>query len=102
MSDVINEGALERFTRLYGTPERGRQLWEHWMETQPETVVDVMEKVARDLAEENGISVEEARTALAVRKLVEDRGGKFVERYLREHETAQRNLKPLVLPRKKR
>jgi hypothetical protein len=102
MSDEITEGALEQFTRLYGTPERGRQLWEEWMSTQPEAVVDVMEKLARDLAEQNEISLEEAQTALAVRKVVEDRGRKFVERYLREHDLAQRRLKPLTLPRKKR
>lgn len=100
-SEEVTEGATERFLRLYATPERGKQLWEQWMSTQPETVVTFMEKAAHDLAQEAAVSVNEARTRLAVQKLIEDRGSKFIERFLREHDTAQRSLKPLILPRKK-
>ena len=100
--DTVAEAAVERFLRLYETPERGQLLWEQWMGTQPETVVTFMEKAAKDLAEEAGVSVEEARTRLAVQKLIEDRGSKFIQRFLREHDAAQRPLKPLQLIRKKR
>lgn len=103
MADTIpSEDPFERFLSLYATPERGQLLWKQWMETQPETVVTFMEKAADDLATEAKVSVEDARTRLAVLKLVEDRGNKFVERFLREHDTQQRPLKPLQLPRKRR
>ena len=104
MSDV--ETPLERFARLYGTPERGRQLWSQWMETQTPTTQAVMEKVAQTTAEEREITVEEARTFLSLQKLLEDRGLPFAEKFLHEHDLAamnqDRRLRPLALTRKKR
>lgn len=104
MSDV--ETPLERFARLYGTPERGRQLWSQWMETQTPTTQAVMEKMAQTTAEDREITVEEARTLLSLQKLLEDRGLSFAERFLREHDmellNEGRRLRPLALSRKKR
>ena len=103
---VDAETPLERFARLYGTPERGRQLWETWMASQTPTTQVVMEKVAQTTAEERDITVEEARTFLAVQKVLEDRGPKFAERFLHEHDAAQlqqgRQLRPLALGRRRR
>ena len=101
-----DETPMERFARLYGTPERGRQLWSQWMETQTATSRGVMETVAQATAEERGVSIEEARTFLAIQKLIEDRGPQFAERFLREQDLAAMNagrqLRPLALSRKKR
>lgn len=108
MSDESNpaESPVERFARLYGTPERGARLWAQWMESQTETTRAVMEKVAADTAQERGITEDEARTFLAIQKLLEDRGPKFVERFLREHDAAAlaegRRLRPMSLSRRGR
>lgn len=105
MSDDSSETLLERFARIYGTPERGRQLWAQWMGTQTPTTRAVMEKVAETTAEERGITIEEARTFLSLQKLLEDRGVPFAEKFLRDQALsamkAGRQLRPLTL-RKKR
>jgi len=95
------ETPVERFARLYGTPERGAQLWAQWMQTQTETTQAVMENVAAGVAEEQAIPLEEAKTYLALQKLIEDRGIKFVENFLREHDREQmaagRKLAPMAV-----
>ncbi|MFM7322384.1 MAG: hypothetical protein ACKO5K_12790 [Armatimonadota bacterium] len=99
------ETPVERFARLYGTPERGARLWSQWMETQTETTRGVMENVAATVAEERGISIDEARTFLAIQKLLEDRGPAFVTKFLREHDNAEmqsgRTLRPMAAARKR-
>jgi hypothetical protein len=92
----------ERFTQLYATPERIEALWKQWMATQTPTSIAFLEKAIADQAEANSISFEQAKTRLVLEKLVEDRGPKFVERFLREHEQASKPLKPLSLAKKKR
>jgi len=108
MPDPVDdaETPVERFARLYGTPERGARLWSQWMESQTETTRGVMENVAVTVAEERGLSIEEARTFLAIQKLLEDRGPAFVTKFLREHDLAElqsgRALRPMAAPRKRR
>lgn len=92
----------ERFAQLYGTPERIETLWQQWMATQTETSIAFLEKAIADQAEANQITFEQAKTRLVLEKLVEDRGPKFVERFLREHDQASKPLKPLSLSKKKR
>jgi len=103
---VEPETAIERFARLYGTPERGARLWSQWMESQTETTRGVMENVAGTVAEERGISLEDARTFLAIQKLIEDRGVKFVEKFLKEHDAAAmsagRTLRPMASAKPRR
>ncbi|MBB6050389.1 hypothetical protein [Armatimonas rosea] len=95
-------GAWERFAQLYGTPERIDTLWQQWMATQTETSIAFLEKAIADQAEANQLTFHEAKKRLVLEKLVEDRGPKFVERYLREHDQAGKSLKPLNLRKKKR
>ena len=92
----------ERFAQLYGTPERIERLWQQWLATQTEISIGFLEKAVADQAEANQISVEAARARLVLEKLVDDRGPKFVEKFLREHDQAGKTLKPLSLTKKKR
>ena len=101
-TDTSPVNVWERFAQLYGTPERIETLWQQWLATQTEVSAAFLEKAVADQAEANQISVEEAKTRLVLEKLVEDRGPKFVEKFLREHAQAQKPLKPLVLGKKKR
>jgi hypothetical protein len=94
--------AWERFAQLYATPERIEQHWQQWIATQTEVSAAFLERAVADQAEANQISIEAAKTRLVLEKLVEDRGPKFVVRFLREHDQAQKTLKPLVLGKKKR
>lgn len=94
--------AWERFATLYGTPERVAALWHEWMATQTPTSIAFLEKALTDQAEANQIPLDEARKRLVLEKLVEDRGPKFIERFLREHDQATKPLKPLVLGKKRR
>ncbi len=76
------------------------------MQTQPEMSRAVMEKLAVDTAAEQGISVAEARTQLAVQKLLQDRGPRYVQRFLAQHDAATlssgRALRPMApTPRRK-
>jgi hypothetical protein len=89
--------AWERFILLYGTPERVAQLWAQWMSTQTETSIAFLEKAIADSAEASQTSVEAARTRLVLEKVVEDRGPRFVERFLREHDQASKPLKPMTI-----
>lgn len=100
--DETIETTVERFARLYGTSERGARLWAQWMETQTETTRAVMEQVAADAAAERSISIEEARTLLALEKLIEDRGPGFVDRFLRQHDWSARPLRPMQMPSRRK
>ena len=94
--------AWERFVTLYGTPERVSRLWKQWMETQTETSIAFLEKAIADSAGANQLTVEEARTRLVLEKVVEDRGPRFVEKFLREHDQAGKTLKPMTISAGKR
>jgi hypothetical protein len=92
----------ERFVQLYGTPERVAAMWDQWIATQTPTSAAFLEKIVAEQAEANQEPLEVTKRRLVLEKLVEDRGTKFVEKFLREHEQTQKTLKPLVLTRKKR
>jgi hypothetical protein len=92
----------ERFTQLYATPERIEALWQQWMATQTPNSIAFLEKAIGDHAEANQLSFEEAKKRIVLEKLVEDRGPKFIERFLREHDQASKPLKPMNLSKKKR
>jgi hypothetical protein len=101
-TDTSPVSAWERFALLYGTPERIETLWQQWMATQTETSIAFLEKAIADQADANQLTVAEARKRLVLEKLIEDRGPKFVEKFLREHDQAMKPLKPLSLAKKKR
>ena len=67
------------------------------MATQTPTSIAFLEKALTDSAEANRVSLDEARTRLVLEKLVEDRGPRFVEKFLREHDQAGKTLKPMTL-----
>ena len=96
-TEPLPTSAWERFVHLYGTPETVARLWEQWMATQTTTSIAFLEKALTDSAEANKVSLDEARTRLVLEKLVEDRGSRFVERFLREHDQAGKTLRPMTL-----
>ncbi|MCX6368854.1 MAG: hypothetical protein NTX57_19400 [Armatimonadetes bacterium] len=100
-TDSLHTNVWERFAQLYGTPERIARLWEQWMATQTESSIAFLEKALLDSAEANKITLEEARTRLVLEKLVEDRGPRFVEKFLREHDQASKPLKPMSVKKKR-
>ena len=73
-----------------------------WLATQTEISVAFLEKAVADQAEANQISVDAAKARLVLEKLVDDRGPKFVEKFLREYDQSSKTLKPLSLTKKKR
>ena len=101
-----DETALERFARLYMTPEETVKHWDAWMSTQTETTQAVMAKMATTVAEENDITVDEAKQFLCVQKVIEDVGVVWVENWLdaydKEQFMAARSLKPMTLSRKRK
>jgi len=102
MAEQATETPVERFARIYGTPERGAQLWSQWMQSQTETTRAVMENAAASVAEDKGITIDEARTFLALQKLIEDRGIKFVEQTLREHDRSALAATRILAPMKRK
>ena len=96
-TDLLPTSAWERFVQLYGTPDTVARLWDQWMATQTETSIAFLEKALTDSAEANKVPLDEARTRLVLEKLVEDRGPRFVEKFLREHDQASKTLKPMTL-----
>ncbi len=101
-----DETALERFARLYMTPEETVKHWDAWMSTQTETTQAVMAKMATTVAEENDITVDEAKQFLCVQTVIEDVGVGWVENWLdaydKEQFMAARSLKPMTLSRKRK
>lgn len=100
----LDETSLERFARLYMTPEATLAHWNTWMSTQTETTQAVMEKMAISVAEDNEISVDEAKQFLCVQKVIEDVGVTWVQSWLRGYDKEQfqatRLLKPMIRGRK--
>jgi hypothetical protein len=101
-----DETALERFARLYMTQEETIKHWDVWMSTQTETTQAVMAKMAATVAEDNDITVDEAKQFLCVQKVIEDVGVGWVENWLdaydKEQFMATRTLKPMTAIRKRR
>jgi hypothetical protein len=101
-----DETALERFARLYMTPEETVKHWDAWMSTQTETTQAVMAKMATTVAEENDITDDEAKQFLCVQKVIEDVGVGWVENWLdaydKEQFMASRTLKPMSPSRKRK
>lgn len=101
-----DETALERFARLYMTPEETIKHWDAWMSTQTETTQAVMAKMAATVAEENEITVDVAKQFLCVQKVIEDVGVGWVENWLdaydKEQFMATRTLKPMMTSRKRK
>jgi len=96
---------FEQFLKVWGTPERGEQLWRQWYDAQVETGRAVLDHLVEQTAEEQGITSDEARRRLAVEKFLNDRGAdfavKFVNGYKAKLLTASRPLQPMAIRRKK-
>ncbi len=99
-TDTLPVSAWERFVTLYGTPETIARLWDQWMATQTPTSIAFLEKALADSAEAHKMPLEEARARLVLEKLVEDRGPRFVEKFLREQGVASKTLKPMTLSKR--
>jgi len=101
-----DETALERFARLYMTPDETVKHWDVWMSTQTETTQAVMAKMVATVAEENDITDDEAKQYLCVQKVIEDVGVGWVESWLdaydKEQFMANRTLKPMSISRKRK
>ncbi len=101
-----DETALERFARLYMTPEETIKHWDVWMSTQTETTQAVMAKMVATVAEEHDITDDEAKQYLCVQKVIEDVGVGWVESWLdaydKEQFMANRTLKPMSISRKRK
>lgn len=101
-----DETALERFARLYMTPDETIKHWDVWMSTQTETTQAVMAKMVATVAEENDITDDEAKQYLCVQKVIEDVGVGWVESWLdaydKEQFMANRTLKPMSISRKRK
>jgi hypothetical protein len=96
---------FEQFLKVWGTPERGEQLWQQWYDAQVETGRAVLDHLVEQTVEERNISPEEARRRLAIEKFLNDRGVdyavKFVNGYKAKLLTASRPLQPMAVRRKK-
>jgi hypothetical protein len=101
-TEAAPETRYERFLRLYSQTERGKNLWAEWMEIQTPETQQMLETWAGNLAEESGVSSEEARTYMAIQKLVEDRGLKFVDQFLKQADGDHRTLTPMAAKAKKK
>ena len=101
-----DETALERFARLYMTPEETSKHWDAWMSRLNEIGAAGMEQLATVTAEENEITVDEAKQYLCVQKVIEDVGVGWVENWLdaydKEQFMATRTLKPMMTSRKRK
>jgi hypothetical protein len=98
---------FEQFLRVWGTPERGRVLWQQWYEAQGETGKGVLDILLAQTVEEHGLTEEEARRRLSVEKYLNDRGmsfaAKFMDGYRARKFGESRSLQPMaVRPKKKR
>jgi hypothetical protein len=96
---------FEQFLRVWGTAERGEQLWQQWYDVQIETGRAVLDHLVEETAQEKGISPDEARRRLAVEKFLNDRGADYAVKFLNSYRakllTANRPLQPMAPHRKK-
>ena len=100
------DAITERFLALWGTPERGRRLWDEWHAAFGDSA-GVLDTMADVEAETSGIPLAEAQEQMALRKFVEDRGPDYIVKWLHQHDAEQlrqaRTLKPMdVTGRKKK
>jgi hypothetical protein len=106
LSDLDGLSAVEQFFLIWATPERGKILWDLWYRTQNETVRGVLDSLAQNLVDEHGVTLEEARTQLAVEKMLSDRGMNLAANYVDSYKARKlrnsRTLKPMMLAKKKR
>jgi hypothetical protein len=98
---------FEQFLTVWGTPARGRDLWEEWYGVLSEDGKEVLNNLAEASAETRSISLEEAQRRMAVEKFLMDRGGEaYAVEYLRQREAreiaAKKPLQPMTIKKKKR
>lgn len=98
---------FEQYLAIWGTPARGRELWQTWYERLNEDGRAVLDHLADASAEERGISPEDARRRMAVEKFLLDRGGdeyaaEQLHHWRRRKLDARRTLQPMVQARKKK
>lgn len=95
----------EQFLRVYGAPRIGTELWEQWHRMANPTTQAVIAHLAEQNAEQDGVSLDEARRHLAAEKLMNDVGPEGVARMLQSMREIQfaaiRTLQPMV-PRPKK
>jgi hypothetical protein len=96
----------EQFLRIWATPGRGEVLWNFWYRAQPEGSRGFLDMMVENLVTERGLSVEEARTRLAVEKFLSDRGANLAVNYVNTYKARKlrnsRPLKPLQLAKKRK
>jgi|GEM_PF-941397 hypothetical protein len=97
---------FEQFLLIWGTPERGKLLWEAWLSSHNETTRQMLNAMATDQAQQLGVSLEEMQTRMAVEKMITDRGinlaANYIDRYKVRKLKNSRTLKPLVLGKKRK
>jgi hypothetical protein len=106
LSDLDGLSLVEQFFLIWATPERGKVLWDLWYRTQSEAVRGVLDSLAQNMVDEHGVTLEEARTQLAVEKMLADRGMNLAANYVDSYKARKlrnsRTLKPMILAKKKK
>jgi len=101
-----DETALERFARLYMTPEETIKHWDAWYQRLGDEGKAGLEMLLSATSEDNEITVDEAKRFLCVQKVIEDVGVGWVENWLdaydKEQFMASRTLKPMMTTRKRK
>jgi hypothetical protein len=96
---------IERFIEVWGTPLRGRRLWEAWLTALGDNA-EIIEQLAQTESEERGIPLEEAQARMAIEKFAQDRGYDYVTKILHQHEAdqlrASRTLQPMASASRKK
>lgn len=106
MAEASDEEILARFIKEYPTPERSKKLWDQWMSVQNDAGKAIIEQMAEASAEENGVTLEEARGRLAAEKAIQDVGIEYAVKFLAKKDAAalkaSRALQPMQIGSKKR
>ena len=102
---------LTRFIENYSqAQERSARYWKQWMRLLGDLPKQVIEGMAQDLAESEGISLTQAQNRLAAEKIATDMGEEWVSNWLVDYDArakqrerlAQKSLQPLALKSKKK
>lgn len=98
---------FEQFLAVWGTPARGKDLWDIWYRMQPDAGRSILDLLAQQNASEQEISLDEAQRRMAVEKFVMDRGGEpfvaeFITQWRARQLAARRPLQPMAIGRKKK
>lgn len=112
MNDETTEddALLERFVEMYSQAhERSARYWRQWTTTLPPLSREVVEGLATTLAEERGLSLEQAQARVAAEKVAGDMGIEWVRGWLAERDerqkkrefAASRSFLPMTMRRKK-